>query len=153
MRCDWSLAKTQFEKVLQYFRWDAIGIWPRHNLERSLNIFSEMRLDFGSDRIWNCLWIFSVRCDWNLAKTQFGIVLKYFRWNAIGLWLKQNLKLSLNIFGGMRLEIGSEKIWNCLTIFSVRCDWNLAKTQLEIVLDYFRSDAIGIWLRHNLKLS
>ena len=23
--------------------------------------------------------MFSMRCDWNLAKTQFGIVLEYFR--------------------------------------------------------------------------
>ena len=38
-----------------------------------------MRLDFGSDTIRNCLGIFSMRCDWNLAKTHFEIVLEYFR--------------------------------------------------------------------------
>ena len=37
-----------------------------------------------------------MRCDWNLAKTQFGIVLKYFRWDAIGIWLRQNLGLPNN---------------------------------------------------------
>ena len=35
-------------------------------------------MDFGSDKIWNCLRIFSVRFNWNLAETQFGIVLEYF---------------------------------------------------------------------------
>ena len=35
----------------------------------------------------------------------------------------------------------------------MRCDWNLSETQFGIVLGYFRSDAIGIWLRHNLDLS
>ena len=47
----------------------------------------------------------------------------------------------------------ADKIWNCLRIFPRRCNWNLAKTQFEIVLEYFRGDVIGIWLRHNLKLS
>ena len=46
-----------------------------------------------------------------------------------------------------------DKIWNCLRIFSRRCNWNLAKTQFGIVLEYFRGDVIGIWLRHNLELS
>ena len=78
MRCDWNLAETQFGIVLEYFRWDAIGIWLRHSLELSQDIFDEMRLEFGYDTIWNCLRIFSMRCDWNLAKTQFGIVLEYF---------------------------------------------------------------------------
>ena len=47
-----------------------------------------------------------MRCDWNLDKTQFEIVLVYFRRDAIGIWLRQNLKLSQNFFNEMRLEIG-----------------------------------------------
>ena len=35
----------------------------------------------------------------------------------------------------------------------MRRDWILAKTQFGIVLEYFRGDAFGIWLRHNLELS
>ena len=58
--------------------------------------------------------MFSRKCNWNLAKTQIGIVLEYFRGDAI---------------------------------------WSLAKTKIGIVLEYFRGDAIGIWLRHNLELS
>ena len=74
-----------------------------------------------------------MRCDWNLAKTLFGIVLEYFRRDAIGTC--------------------KDTIWNCFRIFSMRCDWNLAQTQIGIVLELFRGDAIGIWLRHNLVLS
>ena len=47
MRCDWNLAKTQFEIVLEHFRRDAIGVWLRHTLKLSVNFFDEMRLEFG----------------------------------------------------------------------------------------------------------
>ena len=57
--------------------------------------------------------MFSMRCDWNLAKTQFGIVLGYFRLDVIGI---------------------------------------LAKTQIGTVLECFQLDAMGIWLRHNLEM-
>ena len=43
------------------------------------NIFNEMHLEFGFDKIWNCLRTFSMRCNWNLAKTKFGIVSEYFQ--------------------------------------------------------------------------
>ena len=51
------------------------------------------------------------------AKTHFGIVLEYFRRDAIGTWLRHNLELSQHIFDRMRLEF--------------------AKTQFGIVLEYF----------------
>ena len=47
MKGDWNLAKTQFGIVLEYFRFDAIGIWLRHNLELSWDIFDETQFDFG----------------------------------------------------------------------------------------------------------
>ena len=28
-----------------------------------------------------------------MAKTQFGIALEFFRWDAIGIWLRRNLNL------------------------------------------------------------
>ena len=65
-----------------------------------------MRLEFGYDKIWNCLGIFSIRCDWNLVKTQIGIVLEYLRLDAMGIWLRHNLELPSNIFDEMRLECG-----------------------------------------------
>ena len=46
----------------------------------------------------------------------------------------------------MRLEFGYDIIWNCLSKFSMRCDWNLAKTQIGIVLEFFRLDLMGIVL-------
>ena len=62
--------------------------------------------------------MFSMKCDWNLAKTQFGIV--------------------KNIFNVMRLESGYDTIWNCRRKFSMRCDWNFAKTQFGTVLEQFQ---------------
>ena len=35
-----------------------------------------------------------MRRNWNLAETQFGIFLEYFRRGAIGIWLRRNLELS-----------------------------------------------------------
>ena len=53
----------------------------------------------------------------------------------------------------MRWEFGYDTIWNCLGIFSIRDDWNLVKTQIGIVLEYLRLDAMAIWLGHILELS
>ena len=50
-------------------------------------------MEFGSDKVWNCLKIVSTRCNWNLARKIFGISLEYFRGDAIGIWLKQDLEL------------------------------------------------------------
>ena len=49
-------------------------------------------MEFGSDKIWNCLKIFSTRYNWNLDRTIFGISLEYFRGDAIGIWLGQYLE-------------------------------------------------------------
>ena len=62
-----------------------------------------------------------MRCGWSLAKTQVGIVLEYFRCDAIGIWLRHNFfELSWDIFSQMRLEMGKDTIWNCLRMFSMR---------------------------------
>ena len=37
-------------------------------------------------------------CDWNLAETQFRFVLEYIRIDATGIWLRDNLELSWDIF-------------------------------------------------------
>ena len=44
-----------------------------------LDFFVDLRLEFGLDTIWGYLRQFLVSCNWNLATTQFGIVLEYFR--------------------------------------------------------------------------
>ena len=50
------------------------------------------------------------------------------------------------------MEFGSDKVCNCLKIFSTRCNWNLARTKFGISSEYFRGDAIGLWLKHYLDL-
>ena len=50
--------------------------------------------------------MFSMRCEWNLAKTRFGIVVEYFRSDAIVVWLRQILDLPQNIFDEMEFELG-----------------------------------------------
>ena len=121
-------------------------------MELLQNIFNKMQMEFGSDNFWNCLEIFSTRCNWNLARTIFGIYLEYFRGDAIGIWLKQDLELPENFFDEMQMEFGSDKVWKCLKIFSTRCNWNLARTIFGISLEYFRRDAIGVWLKPDLEL-
>ena len=76
MRCNWISAETQFGIVLEKFRWVAIEFWLRHNLELSYKNLDEMQLSSGWDTIWNCLRKILMRCNWILAKTQFGIVLQ-----------------------------------------------------------------------------
>ena len=41
------MAKTRFGIVLEYFRGDSIGLWLRHNLELSWNIFGKMQFECG----------------------------------------------------------------------------------------------------------
>ena len=65
-----------------------------------------MQLEFGSDKVWNCPKIFSTRCNWNLTRTIFGISLEFFRGDASGFWLRQDLELFLNFFNEMQLEFG-----------------------------------------------
>ena len=93
-----------------------------------------------------------MRCNWSLAKTRFGSVLDYSRGDAIGIWLKQVLELSWNIFDEMHKEFGSKKFWNCLKKISTRCNWILARTVFGISLECFRRDAIGFWPRQDLEL-
>ena len=94
MRCNGILAKTQFGIVLEYYRQDRIRILPRHNLGLASNNFDQIQLNFGSDTNWNCLRIFSKRCKRNLAETQFGIVLEFFRRDGIRVWPRHNLEFS-----------------------------------------------------------
>ena len=63
MRCIWKLARKQFGIVLEFFRRDANGIWLRHKLELSKDLFDDMELEVGQDRIWNWLRIISMRCN------------------------------------------------------------------------------------------
>ena len=46
-RCNWILARTVFGISSECFRGDAIGIWPRQDLELFQIIFNEMQLENG----------------------------------------------------------------------------------------------------------
>ena len=48
----------------------------------------------------------AMRSNWILAGTEFGIVLKQFRWDAIEIWWSQNLELSQNNSDEMQLDFG-----------------------------------------------
>ena len=70
-----------------------------------------MQLKFGEDRIWKCPRTLSMRCDWNLAKTKFGIDLEYVCKIEVGLrkflsGKKRDLDLESFCPGGKR-ERGS----------------------------------------------
>ena len=134
MRFIGSSAKTQSGVVLDYFRWDGIEFWLRHNLELSYNNFDEIQWNFDLDTIWNCLRIISMRCDGLPAKTQFGIRLEQFLWDAIEFWLRHNLEKSQNIFEEIHWNFGQDTVWCCLRLIPMRCTWFLAKTQFGIVL-------------------
>ena len=53
-----------------------------------------MQLNFGSDIIWSCLRITSMRCNGNSANTKFGVFLEYFQWDGTEFRLRPNLELS-----------------------------------------------------------
>ena len=111
------------------------------------------REKIDKDITWTFLRMFLMSCDWNLSKTQFGILLEYFQWEAIGIWKRQSLDLSENIFDERPLEFGKDRIETCLRKFSMRGDWNLAKTSFRLVLEKLRREATGIWQRQDLDLS
>ena len=152
LRCNWNLDTIQFGFVFDLFRWGAIGIWLWHNLELSWNNFYGTQLKFGQDTIWNCRRMFSMRSNWNLAAIKIGFVLEYFRWGAIGIWLRLNLDLSSIFSDEVQLELDYERNWNSLRIISMIFNWNLARTSGSL-LEYFRWGAFETWLRRNLKLS
>ena len=51
--------------------------------------------------------------------------------------------MSQNIFEERQLELRKEITEKCLRIFSRRGNWNLVKTLLRNVSEYFRGEAIG----------
>ena len=87
------------------------------------------------------LWIFSKRRWRNLAKTSSKIVLEYSE-EEMKKFDENKFQNCLRIY-----RRGDEKdiTENCLRIFSRRGNWNLVKTLLKNVLEYFQWEAIGIW--------
>ena len=71
-----------------------IGFWQRQNLELPWTNSDETKLNFGSDRFWNCLELIPMSCSWILTKPEAVIVVEKFRWDAIEFWLRHGLELS-----------------------------------------------------------
>ena len=148
-----NLAKTSFQIVLESLRRGDEEYWQRQVLKLSWNVLEEEMRNFGKDRFWNCLRMFSKRRWGNLAKTSFQIVLERLRRGDEEYWQRQVLKLSWNVLEEEMRNFGTDKFWNCLRSFSKRSWGNLAKTGFEIVLEYSRRGDEEIWQRHVLKLS
>ena len=153
MRCKWISTKTQFGIILEYFRSNAIEFWLRHNMEVPYSNLGQMQMNFGSDTIWNCLRMFSIRCNWNIPRTQSGIVLEQLRWDEIEFQLRRNMDMSSNNFDERQLNFGSVMICHFFSIILIRCNWVLTKTKFGIFLEQVRSNAFDFPLRHSSALS
>ena len=97
-----------------------------------------------------------MRSNWFLARTEFGIVLENFRWDAIEFlaetkfgnvseefrwdaienWLRQKLELSFKKSDEMQMNLGWDTVWKCL------------RRNKKI-----RWEAIEFWLRQILELA
>ena len=130
--CDWISSTQQFGHILEKFGSYAIEFWLGHKLGKSWKISHKMQLNFGQDTTWQCLRVFSIRCNLISAKTQFGNVSEYILWGAIefGLWV--SLDTSLNNLDQVQLNYGLSTILKFL-----RVAW----------------DAIDFWLRRNMRKS
>ena len=73
-------AQTSFETVWHYFRWSDEEIRLRRVLKLSYNVFVEAMSEFGWDKYWDCLRIFSLKW-WRIsAQSSFEIVWQCFLW-------------------------------------------------------------------------
>ena len=110
--------------------------------------------EFGRDKYWNWLRLFSLKRWGNSAITSFEIVWQYFRWSDEECWLRRVLKLSYNVFVEAINEFGWDKYWNCwLTIFLLKQWVNSAQTSFETVWQNFRWSDEEIRSRLVLKFS
>ena len=116
--------------VWQYFRWTDEEIRLRRVLKLSYIVFIEAMRQFGRDKYWECLRIFSLKRWGNSGETSFEIVWQYFRWSDEEMRLRRVLKLSYNVFVETMREFGWDKYWDCLRFFS----WSSEKIRLKQVL-------------------
>ena len=145
--------ETSFEIVWQYFRWSHEEIRLRRVLKLSYNVFVEAMREFGWDKYWDCLRIFSLKRWGNSGETSFETVWQYFRWSDEEIPLRRVLKLSYNVFVEAMRQFGWDKYWDCLRFFSLKQWGNSVETSFEIVWQYFRWSDEEIRLRRVLKLS
>ena len=93
---------------------------------------------FGWHKCLDCLRIFSMKWWGISAQTIFESVWQCFLWRDEEIRLRRVLKLSLNVFVEAMREVGWDKYWDCLRLFSLKRWGNSAETSFEIVWQYFR---------------
>ena len=69
-------AETSFEIVWQYFIWGDEEMQLRRVLKSSYNVFVEAMREFGWDKYWDCLTMFSLKRWGKSAETSIEIVLE-----------------------------------------------------------------------------
>ena len=130
-------AQTSFETVWQNFRWSDEEIRSRLVLKLSYNVFVEAMREVGGDKYWDCLRLFSLKRWGTSAQTSFEIDWQYFLWSDEEIRLGRVLKLSYNVFVEAMREVGWDKYWDCLRIFSSKRRGNSAEKSFKIVLECF----------------
>ena len=131
------LAETSFETVWKNFRWSDDEIQLRRDLKLPYNVFVEAMRGFGWHKCLDCLRIFSMKWWGISAQTTFESVWQCFRWRDEEIRLGRVLKLSLNVLVEAMREVGCDKYWDCLRLFSLKWWGNSAETSFEIVWQYF----------------
>ena len=145
-------AQTCFEIVWKYFRWSDEEIQLTRVLKFPYNVFVEAMRGFGWHKFLDCLRIFSLKWWRILSQTSFEIVWQCFLWSDEEIRLRRVLKLSYIVFVEAMREVGWDKYWDCLRIFSLKRWANSAETRFEIVWHYFRWSDEEIQLSCVLKL-
>ena len=122
-------------------------------MKLSYIVFVETMSEFGRDKHWDCVRIFSLTQWGNSAETSFEIVWQYFRWVDEEIRLRCILNFSDNVFVEAMSEFGWDKYWDCLRTFSLKRWGYSAETSFESAWQYFRWSDEEIRLRRVLKLS
>ena len=113
-------AETSIEILLEHFRWSDEDIRLKQVLKWSYNVFVEAMREFGWDKYWDCVRIFSFTQWGNSVETSFEIVWQYFRWGDEEIRLRCVLNFSYIVFVEAMSEFGWDKYWDCLRTFSLK---------------------------------
>ena len=83
-----------------------------------------------------------------MSEKIFGEIQLNFGYDTVWICLRINNKSD-----EMHLNSGWNRIWNCFRTFPMSCNWNLAKTTIEIILEELRWDANEFGLRQSSEVS
>ena len=151
-----NFAWDTFWKCLTNFLLPCKGIWARRQFENVLEKFIRFQLNLGWDKIGKCLRKTSKGCHWILPQTHFGNALQplWFlvpcKWAWAGTQIEKVLE---RFFIRFQLNSGWDKIWKCLRLISIVCDWISPQTQYGNALQFFWYHANEYGLGDNWKTS